>query len=55
MSTDTHDAVNPEPTEADELDLHRRRNQFITDSAAAYDDTDPGETATLLAEARRAR
>lgn len=36
-------------------ELRRRRNRFITESTAGYDDADPGEIAGLLADARRAR
>ncbi len=35
-------------------ELRRRRNQFITESAADYDDADTDEIAALLAEARKA-
>jgi excisionase family DNA binding protein len=35
--------------------LRERRNRFITESSAAYDDTDPDDTAGLLAQARKAR
>nr|WP_275578135.1 excisionase family DNA-binding protein [Yimella sp. NH-Cas1] len=35
-------------------ELRRRRNRFITESSADYDDVDPDETAALLAESRRA-
>lgn len=35
-------------------ELRRRRNRFITESSAAYDD-DPDEVAALVAEARKAR
>lgn len=38
------------------VELRRRRNRFITESAAAYDDADdPAEAAALLTEARRTR
>jgi excisionase family DNA binding protein len=33
--------------------LRKRRNQFITESSAAYEDTDAGDFSDLLAEARR--
>jgi len=36
-------------------ELRRRRNQFITDSAAAYDDADPASVRALLNEARSKR
>jgi excisionase family DNA binding protein len=36
-------------------ELRRRRNRFITESSSAYDDTDPDEISSLLAEARKAR
>jgi len=34
-------------------ELRTRRNRFITESSAEYDDADSGEIAELLAEARR--
>jgi len=36
-------------------ELRERRNRFITDSAAAYDDADPEDVAELLRQARAAR
>lgn len=36
-------------------ELRARRNQFLNDSAAAYDDATDDELPTLLAQARRAR
>ncbi len=36
-------------------ELRSRRNRFITESSAAYDDTEPADANALLAEARRAR
>lgn len=36
-------------------ELRLRRNRFITDSSADYDDADPGSVADLLKEARRQR
>ncbi|MGX7678465.1 helix-turn-helix domain-containing protein [Jatrophihabitans sp. DSM 45814] len=36
-------------------ELRARRNRFITDSSAAYDNVEPDDTAALLAEARKAR
>lgn len=35
--------------------LRARRNQFITESSAAYDQAEPGEVADLMAAARKAR
>lgn len=35
--------------------LRARRNRFITESSAAYDDAEPDDVAALLAEARKAR
>lgn len=35
--------------------LHERRNQFITDSSAAFEDIDEDDANALLAEARRKR
>ncbi len=35
-------------------DLRARRNEFITESSAAYDDAEPSDMAELLAEARKA-
>lgn len=35
--------------------LRARRNRFITESSAAYDDAESDEAAALLAEARKAR
>jgi excisionase family DNA binding protein len=36
-------------------ELRRRRNRFITESSATYDDAEQDEVAAVLAEARRAR
>lgn len=36
-------------------ELRDRRNRFLTESSADYDDTDTAEVAALLAEARRKR
>ncbi len=36
-------------------ELYARRNKFITDSSAVYDDAGPSDVAEVLAEARRAR
>lgn len=36
-------------------ELRERRNRFITDSAAAYDDADPEDVAELLRQARATR
>lgn len=36
-------------------ELRARRNRFITESSAGYDDAEPTDTADLLAEARKAR
>ena len=36
-------------------ELRARRNRFITESSASYDDAAPDDTAALLADARKAR